>query len=138
MSAYSKDPTTSNKQIQMLIKDMQHEFDMGNYVICGADFNKQIVDNPENYFSTNVIKDTKPFPIEYLNGTGINLVSPFNKDNPKGTCRNAGVPLNENTQVSNIDGFLVSSNIMIQSSDVIDTGFAFSDHNPVYITFRLL
>lgn len=138
MSAYSDDPTTSNKQIEMLIKDMQHEFDNGNYVICAADFNKQIVQNPQNYFSVPLVEDTKPFPYEYLQGKNINLVAPFNESEPVGSCRSAECPLESTTPVSNIDGFLVSSNIIIDDTNVINTNFEYSDHNPVYIKFRLI
>lgn len=138
MSAYSKDPTTSNNQIQMLVEDMQKEFNKGSYVICAADFNKQIVENPGAYYPAAKIKDTNPFPLEYLQGTNISLINGFNPVSPIGTCRYAGAPLSDATTVSNIDGFLVSSNIKVIESHVIDTGFAYSDHNPVYMTFRLL
>ncbi len=138
MSAYSKEPETANKQIRMLIEDMEKEFDKGNYVICGADFNKQIVQNPENYFPANLVKETKGFPFEMLQGTNISVVAPFDPAAPVGTCRYAGAPLSKDTQVSNIDGFLVSSNIKVLESHVINTNFAYSDHNPVFMTFRLL
>ena len=36
-----------------------------------------------------------------------------------------------------IDGFLVSENVEVLRSSVIDTGFAWSDHNPVEMTFLL-
>lgn len=138
MSAYSDDETTANKQIDMLIKDMQKEFDKGNYVICGADFNKQIVANPAAYFGPNLVKNTKDFPLDYLIGTNMSLVSGFDPAAPAGTCRYAGAPLSETTRVSNIDGFIVSSNIKVVEAHVINTNFAYSDHNPVFMSFRLL
>lgn len=36
-----------------------------------------------------------------------------------------------------VDGFLVSANVTVEQSNVIDTGFESSDHNPVQMTFRL-
>ena len=36
-----------------------------------------------------------------------------------------------------VDGFLVSDNVTAESAAVIDTGFAWSDHNPVVMTFTL-
>lgn len=138
MSAYAQDANTSNKQIEMLLNDMEKEYEKGNYTICAADFNKQIVKNPENYFPTELIKEEKPFPYEYLDKTSIKLIAPFNPNAPAGTCRNAGSPLSPSTDISSIDGFLVSPNINIIESDVIDTKYAYSDHNPVYISFKLL
>ena len=37
-----------------------------------------------------------------------------------------------------VDGFLVSPNVEAAESEVIDLGFANSDHNPVRMTFRLM
>ena len=36
-----------------------------------------------------------------------------------------------------VDGFLVSPNVKVYGAEVIDTGFAYSDHNPVYMDFTL-
>ena len=36
-----------------------------------------------------------------------------------------------------IDGFIVSDNIEPTFVDVIDTGFRYSDHNPVKMKFKL-
>ena len=32
---------------------------------------------------------------------------------------------------------MVSKNVTVENADVIDTGFQWSDHNPVMMTFRL-
>lgn len=90
MSAYSKDPSTAENQIKQITEDMQSEFAKGNYCICGADFNKQLVDNPENYYPKEKVYIINNFPLEFLDGTNIKVVSPFNPDNPVGSCRSAG------------------------------------------------
>ena len=117
---------------------MQSESDKGNYCICGADFNKQLADNPENYYPKEKVYVMKKFPLEFLDGTNIKVVSPFNPNNPIGSCRSAGQVWSEKDPVCNIDGFLVSSNVQVLTSDVIDANFQYSDHNPVYMTFRLV
>ena len=33
---------------------------------------------------------------------------------------------------------MVSDNVEVLQSQVLDTGFAYSDHNPVKMTFRLI
>lgn len=90
MSAYSQDPSTAENQIKQITEDMQSEFAKGNYCICGADFNKQLVDNPENYYPQEKVYVMKNFPLEFLEGTNISIVSPFNPNNPVGSCRDAG------------------------------------------------
>lgn len=137
MSAYSKDPTTAENQIKQIIEDMQNEFQKGNYTICGADFNKSTIDNPSKYFPEEKIYSIENFPLSFLDNSNIKLVSPFNENNPVGTCRDAGENWSENVKISNIDGFLVSSNIDVAFSDVIDTNYDYSDHNPVCMKFKL-
>lgn len=137
MSAYAKDPTTSNKQIEMLIKSMQEEYKKGNYVVCGADFNKSLLENPEQYYPDDKIYEVKAFPEQMLVLTDIKTVLPFNPDKPAGSCRDASEPLSSSTKVCNIDGFLISDNIELIKSDVVDNNFEYSDHNPVYMTFKL-
>ncbi|MCQ2751839.1 MAG: hypothetical protein MJ189_01890 [Coriobacteriales bacterium] len=136
MSAYAKDEEIANNQIKMLVQDMQSEYDKGNYVICGSDFNRQIVDNPQSYFKLDRIQETPIFPKQCLDGTNIKLVVPFDMGNPVGSCRHAGVEYSSDVPICNIDGFLASDNIEVTASDVIDTKFEYSDHNPVYMSFK--
>ena len=44
----------------------------------------------------------------------------------------------EGQLVLTVDGFLVSPNVEVTGSEVLDTGFAYSDHNPVVMTAKLL
>lgn len=138
LSSYTDDPSASNKQIEMLVKDMQKEFNKGNYVICACDFNKQIIDNPQSYFTKEIVMEAKPFSAEILKETNITLVAPFNAAAPVASCRSGANSLNEKSPVANIDGFLISPNIKVLDADVINTNFAYSDHNPVFMTFRIL
>ena len=39
LSAYGTDAAQGNAQLEMLFADMKAEYDKGNYVICGGDFN---------------------------------------------------------------------------------------------------
>lgn len=57
---------------------------------------------------------------------------------PVAFCRTAAEPYNiETTFRITLDGFVVSDNVTVSDSNVIDTGFAYSDHNPVYLDFSL-
>ena len=53
------------------------------------------------------------------------------------SCRNADGPYHEGQYVLTIDGFLVSPNVTVGEAKVIDTGFRYSDHNPVSMRFSL-
>lgn len=142
LSAYTSDGTIADEQFSMLIEDMKSEYDKGNYVLCGGDFNKDLLGDSSAIFGVSSEGYTWAQPIkeEYLDGTGLSLVKPLNgegTDTPVPTCRNADGPYNENQFVITIDGFIVSDNITISSVAVIDTGFEYSDHNPVTCTFSL-
>ena len=53
------------------------------------------------------------------------------------TCRTADIPWEPGVNYTTVlDGFLVSDNITATAEN-IDTNFAYSDHNPVKLTFRL-
>ena len=66
------------------------------------------------------------------------LVAPLDEENPVPSCRNADQPYSESNFVVTVDGFLVSDNVAVENALVLDTGFQWSDHNPVYMDFILL
>ena len=55
------------------------------------------------------------------------------------SCRNADSPYKgDGTDfVITVDGMIVSENVKVVSSETIDTGFKYSDHNPVKYTIIL-
>ena len=139
LSAYTSDGKIADTQLQMLIDNMKLEYEKGNYIICGGDFNKDLLGNSSEIFGVDGSNYTWAQPIkeEYLTGTGLNLVKPFNEENPVPSCRNADGPYNKDQFVITIDGFIISNNITLKGADVIDTGFEYSDHNPVEMTVML-
>ena len=54
------------------------------------------------------------------------------------SCRVADGPYTPDQFVLTLDGFIVSDNVRVVANEVIDTGFAYSDHNPVSLTFELV
>jgi endonuclease/exonuclease/phosphatase family metal-dependent hydrolase len=139
LSAYSSDGTIAVEQLKILLSDMEQEREKGNYVICGGDFNKDLLGDSTAYFggAGGDYSWAKPFPTELLDGTDFTLVTPYDEENPVPSCRNADGPYNEDQYVLTIDGFLVSDNVSVAAAGVVDTGFAYSDHNPVKMTFTL-
>lgn len=139
LSAYSSDGTIAVEQLRLLLADMQAERDKGNYVVCGGDFNKDLLDTSAEVFGVSGEGYTwaQRFPTELLEGTDMTLVTPYDPAHPVPTCRNADAPYHEGQFVLTIDGFMVSDNVEVSESHVIDTGFSSSDHNPVHMTFSL-
>lgn len=140
LSAYTSDGTIATKQLKMLIDDMSKEYKKGNYIICGGDFNKDLLSDSGKIFGVSGEEYTwaQPFPTDMLNNTGLSLVAPFNKNNPVASCRDTGDVYKEEGQFRvTLDGFIVSDNVEIKNSDVIDVKFKYSDHNPVYMNFVL-
>lgn len=139
LSAYTSDGKIADEQIKVLMAEMQAEYQKGNYVICGGDFNKDLLGKSEEYFGRSSAGQTwaQPFPIRFLEGSGFTLVSSYDADNPMPTCRNANGPYNEEQFVLNVDGFIVSANVEVSSCVVADGSFVYSDHNPVLMKFIL-
>ncbi len=140
LSAYTSDGTIATKQLEMLVYDMKAQYDKGNYVICGGDFNKDLLLDSGAIFGVSGEEYTwaQAFPTDMLSGTGLSLVAPIDESNPVATCRNTDEVYKEEGQFNvTLDGFIVSDNVEVSESSVIDTKFMYSDHNPVYMNFTL-
>ena len=139
LSAYTSDGTLPNEQLRLLVADMQSEYEKGNYVICAGDFNKDLLGKGSEIFNVTNEKYTwaQPIPEGIFDGTNLAIAAPFDEKNPVPSCRNADAAYYRGQYVITPDGFIVSDNVTVVSSDVIDTGFEFSDHNPVIMRFIL-
>lgn len=139
LSAYSSDGTIATDQLEMLLSDMQGEYEKGNYAIAGGDFNKDLLGDSTAVFGVPAGELTwaQPVPFELFDGLNVSLVAPLDEADPVPTCRNADGPYNPNQFVVTVDGFVVSDNVEVSCAKVIDTGFAYSDHNPVEMLFTL-
>ena len=137
LSAYTTDPSTAENQVVMLNEDMTAEIEAGNYVIAGGDMNKDMLGDSSAYFGTTSEANwAQPFPTDLLSDD-FSIVGPLDEANPVPSCRNADTPYTKDSFVLTIDGFIVSSNVKVEYSNVLDTGFKYSDHNPVYMDFIL-
>lgn len=139
LSAYTSDGKIADEQIKMLTSEMQAEYEKGNYVICGGDFNKDLLGNSEEIFGRSGEGQTwaQPFPTKFLEDKNLSLVSSLNEQNPLPSCRNADGPYNGEQFVLTVDGFIVSSNVTVNSCYIADGSFIYSDHNPVMMKFIL-
>ena len=139
LSAYTSDGTIATDQLIMLLSDMKAEYDAGNYVIAGGDFNKDLLGNSPEIFGVSGDAYTWAQPIDLsLIPEGLTLQAALDPDNPVPSCRNCDVPyVKGETFVVTVDGFITSDNISVEEVHVEDEGFRVTDHNPVVMTFTL-
>ena len=122
-------------QSKMLAEKLSKEYEAGNYVIAGGDFNqtfegmdKYPITNTENWVPGIIGQDTLP---EHFS---------FAVDDTYPTCRLLNAPYTgsyETSQVYVIDGFIVSDNITVSDISVINTDFEYTDHQPVQMEISL-
>lgn len=138
LSAYTADAQTAETQLSMLVQDMQEEYDKGNYCIAGGDFNRDLLGDSQSIFHTEDLDDNWAQPInEALFTEDITLVAPFDENDLAASCRNPDKPYEKGDFVVTVDGFIVSANVEKVYSNVIETDYQYSDHNPVFMTIIL-
>ena len=129
-------------QTKALMDFLTAEYEKGNYIIAGGDFNQTFPD-----------LNMAPYPKhEGLWQAGIldAAILPegwrFAADDAVPSCRlNNGVyesalhdeTVRKNWQYYIIDGFILSPNVELQSICTFDESFVYSDHNPVELTVYL-
>lgn len=139
LSAYTSDGSIATEQLAILLEDMSAEYAAGNYVIAGGDFNKDLWGDSSVYTGIPIMDASwaQPFPTELL-PEGIKLVNSLNEEGVVASCRDAGEPYTPGeTFTLTLDGFMVSDNVEVTACEVLDEGFAVSDHNPVVMDFIL-
>lgn len=125
-------------QTKQLLEFIQTEYEKGNYVIAGGDWNQTFPgsldvfpNTHEDLWAVGTI-DANLFP------DGWKLAF----DNFEPTCRLLNQPYNpadtENTQYYVIDGFVCSPNVSFSSIETVNEHFENSDHNPVRMTISLI
>ena len=124
-------------QTRQLVSFMQAEYEKGNYVIAGGDFNQRFTNIDQSAYP--VYKQSwQPGEISAdAFGEHFSLLM----DNTTPTCRSLDRPWAGDTaegfQFYLIDGFIVSDNVVPDVVETLDFNFACSDHNPVRMTFTL-
>ena len=136
MSAYDKGGDIKDRQLAVLREFLESEKAKGNYVIVGGDFNNDICDSIGTFKTQQRVPDWVSVLTADELPSGFRVAEAGNKDVP--TCRSADMPYQEGVNFTVIvDGFIVSDNIDVVYVENQDTGFAYSDHNPVHMKFVL-
>lgn len=122
-------------QSKMLAEKLQDEYDKGNYVIAGGDFN-QTFEGMDTY----PLLDTENWAPGMIGSEDIPSSFSFAVSDNVPSCRLLNAPYSgnyEDSQVYVLDGFIVSDNLEIVSVENIDTDFEYSDHQPVRLEVTL-
>ena len=137
MSAYDAGGVFRAKQLELLCGFMADERAAGNYVIVGGDWNHALAGSVELYESQQLVPDWVATFDDDLLPAGFSVVAAENlADVP--SCRGDDIPYEPGvTYTVTVDGFVVSDNVRATATNV-DTGLAYSDHNPVALSFELL
>lgn len=140
MSAYGNSDAIREGQISMLAADMQKEYEAGNYVLCGGDFNhdlKASADEADSEYESWAY----PFPREKLPehfSFCLDQLSEEDRRSLWNSARNADMNyVPGETYTVTLDGFIISDNVECLSYENINTGYSYSDHDPVYLEFKL-
>jgi endonuclease/exonuclease/phosphatase family metal-dependent hydrolase len=143
LSAYGADETITDSQLKMLFDDMTAEYEKGNYVIVGGDFNHDMIGTSNEYFGNQVTESeswAKPFDFDELPEgftIGAKHMIDTAKMNLAATCRDTSRPYDGTNDRWILDTFIYSDNVDMAEYDTIDLDFTYSDHNPVYMEFEL-
>ena len=124
-------------QTRALKQILDEEFEKGNYVIAGGDFNQIFSSRDDDAPPAQPGK----WAAGWIDVTAFGGNWQFLMDGEVPSCRSLDQPYEgadtESFQYYLIDGFIVSKNITISYSAAQDLGFKVSDHNPVLIQVTL-
>lgn len=124
-------------QTNKLKSFIQSEYEKGNNIIAGGDFNQYFPGTLDVYPNTHA----DIWVTGTLNEDSIPKGFSFVYDALVPSCRLLNQPYDpadtENTQYYLIDGFIISPNVQLVSVNTLDKGFENTDHNPVKLVFSL-
>ncbi len=125
-------------QTKALMDVLKSEYEKGNYVIAGGDFNQTFPNKRPEFFA---LKEGLWHP-----GVLTEAMLPegwsFASDDSAPTCRAThsvytsaleNDDIKKNWQHYLLDGFILSPGVELRKVKTMDNDFLFSDHNPVYI-----
>ena len=118
---------------------MAKEYEAGNYVLCGGDFNHDLKASEEDTESCE--SWAFPFPRTELPehfAFCLDLLSTEEQAALWNSARNADMEYVPGvTYTVTLDGFIISDNIECLSYENVNTGYSYSDHDPVKVEFVL-
>jgi len=135
LEAYD-DGEGKTEQTRMLVEFIESEYEKGNYVVAGGDFNQTF----ERTLDIYPIHNTDGWTPGVLDSKELPAGFGFAYDTAAPTCRLLNAPYTGNyveSQVYVIDGYIVSPNVEVTAVEVEDMQFLYTDHQPVKLAVRL-
>ena len=123
-------------QTKMLMDFIEAEYEKGNYVIAGGDFNQTFPGGLEAY----PMQSGELWAPGTLSEADLPEGFSFAYDTSAPSCRSLDRALDASDQTFQyyvIDGFILSPNVTLASVETQDLGFKYSDHNPVLLKVTL-
>ena len=146
LSAYGADASIMAAQREKLYEDMTAERAAGNYVIAGGDYNHDMIGvSGEVYGNAAQAVESwaKPYDFDGV-PEGFTVAAKAKLDEAgtaafpdAATCRDAGRPYDGTNDRWVMDTFIYSDNVECLDCSTVDLDFAYSDHNPVAMKFKL-
>jgi endonuclease/exonuclease/phosphatase family metal-dependent hydrolase len=125
----------STHELQFLSEFIKKEYDLGNYVITGGDWNQ----SPPDLVPAFAHNKFDTLDLIHINGKLLPDGWQWVYDPSTPSNRRVDFPYNEaKTRTTVIDQFLISPNVQMVSVKTLDLGFAHSDHHPVTARFKLI
>jgi endonuclease/exonuclease/phosphatase family metal-dependent hydrolase len=134
LEAYD-DGGIKRQQMQVMKEWVTKEYEMGNYVVIGGDWNIAPPDFDVHKWEKEKIEDKL-----YLMNNDPDYIQgwKYAYDGNTPTNRKNNHPFNDQTFTTVIDYFLLSPNIELIEVKGVDVGFENSDHNPVAMRVKLI
>lgn len=136
LEAYD-DGSGKEAQTKLLAQILEKEYEAGNYVIAGGDFNQTFEQVDEDKYP---VWDKDNFQAGKVEENLFGEEWQFAVDDSLPTCRLLNGPYDRSdkkTQFYVIDGFILSPNVKLEYVKTLDEDFKNSDHNPVQIKIKL-
>ena len=128
------------EQTKVLMDFVKSEYDKGNYVIAGGDWNQTFPETGAKKYAAIWPDGWQPGT---LDASAIPAGWTIAADDTNPTCRSVEFPYNDERAAKRewqyyvIDGFLLSPNVEKKAVNTIDLNFENADHNPVKLMFKL-
>lgn len=132
LSAYD-DGSMRLKEMAYLKEFIEAEYQKGNYVIVGGDFNQVFYEAKDTFPHHEGTWEAMIMDKDTLSENFSFAIDPLTP-----TCRSLHAPYTGGDfPYYIIDGFIVSNNITVTTINTINHGFLYSDHNPVILEVTL-
>ncbi len=137
MSAYGSSAAVRDGQTGLLREVLKNEYEAGNYVIAGGDFNHDLkLTEDVSTYSWAHYYDRALLPEHF--SFAMDLLSQEDKDALSNSVRDTSAAYKPGTTYTvTLDGFIISDNVEMTYYTINDGGFQYSDHEPVIMKFKL-